>query len=100
MNNHDPVIIEVINEGKEFICMGSTGKILWRMRHPVLHEWRDHRNYGNGRYTEQDLSNGMFLGGCIKDEKAILAFELRSLFIVNITYDASTGELMDIHEAR
>lgn len=95
-----PAEIEVINEGKTVVCKDTAGHALWYANHPTIQEWREHRNYGNGRYAGKDFDDGVFWGGCIKDGQAIITFALRSQLMVNINYDAMTGELRDIHEAR
>lgn len=100
ISSSTPTKIEVIDEGKAVVCKATAGHVLWRATHPVIQEWREHRNYGNGRYTEQDLSDGVFWGGYIKDGQAIITFALRSKLMVNICYDALTGKLCDIHEAK
>lgn len=95
-----PEIIEIIDGGTAAACKDAAGRTLWKVKHPTIKEWQEHRNYGAGRYTDKDLAEGVFWGGCIKNGFAIITFALRSQLMVNISYVARTGELNDIHEFR
>lgn len=92
--------IEVSDNGKELICKDADSRLLWRVQCPTLQEWHENHNYGGGRYTKQNLEDGVFLGVLVKDGKAIATFVLRSQLMVNITYDIASGTLIGIHEAR
>jgi hypothetical protein len=92
-----PVTAVISEDGKSVICISDDGSIRWARGAPLLSEWQLLAK----RRATVDVENGRFQ--YVDDEtcgQVVAVFTPYCGLDFNLTYAATTGDLMKIEEAR